>query len=84
MRAIRGVDIRLATNSHAETDVLNIAALTANGLAILVTIAVVVVLLQQVSGPLQRLDRLSKEVEDGNVWARYGEKYPHGLVGTLA
>jgi len=37
-----------------------------------------------VSEPLSRLNRLSREVEAGNIRARYGADYPGGMVGTLA
>ena len=84
MRAMRAVDIRLESSSGGYVRALNLATLVANGAAVVLAVVAVIALLRQVSGPLKRLNRLSKEVEEGNISARYGESYPHGMVGTLA
>jgi len=84
LRSMRVVDARFDATGVSTVRLLNLATLAANTVAVFIALAAVVALLRHVSGPLKRLTRLSTEIEEGNIWARYGEEYPHGMVGTLA
>jgi diguanylate cyclase (GGDEF)-like protein len=78
------VDARFEASGRTEVQLLNIVTLAASVFATVFAFAVTSALLRQVRAPLKRLEGLSKEIEAGNIWARYGDTYPSGMVGRLA
>jgi diguanylate cyclase (GGDEF)-like protein len=84
MKALRTVDAEFEAGGLTIVHLLNVGALATDVFAVFIALAASLALLRQVSGPLSRLTHLSQEVEEGNIWARYGDTYPRGMVGTLA